>query len=163
MCAVRVAWSKQERDMQASWLVTLVLALPAAAAASPAGDWLVADGSAVVRVAPCDDGAFCGKIAWATEEGVDDHNPDASKRGQNIIGTTILIDMKASGNNRWDGEIYNPQDGKTYSGSIEVVSPDLLRVEGCLLVFCGGENWTRTSGPAASTGRSGNDTTSRSP
>jgi hypothetical protein len=44
-----------------------------------------------------------------------------------------------------------------------VVSPDLLRVEGCLLVFCGGENWTRTSGPAASTGRSGNDTTSRSP
>lgn len=142
--------------MKASWLLMLVLAVPASAAASPAGDWLVADGSAVIRVAPCGDGAFCGKIAWTPEEGVDDHNPDASKRGQNLIGTTILIDMKAAGNNRWDGEIYNPQDGKTYSGSIAVVSPDMLRVEGCLLVFCGGENWTRTSGPPA-TGRSGND------
>jgi uncharacterized protein (DUF2147 family) len=149
--------------MKVSWLVALALVLPAAAAASPAGDWLVADGSAVVRVAPCGQGAFCGKIAWTSDEGTDDHNPDASKRGQNIIGTTILIDMKASGNNRWDGEIYNPQDGKTYSGSIAVVSPDMLRVEGCLLVFCGGENWTRTSGPAASTGRLGNDTTGHSP
>jgi uncharacterized protein (DUF2147 family) len=112
----------------------------------------------VIRVAPCGEGAFCGKIAWTPGEGVDDHNPDASKRGQNIIGTTILIDMKASGNNRWNGQIYNPEDGKTYSGWIEVVSPDILRVEGCLLVFCGGENWTRTSGAAASTAHAGNDT-----
>lgn len=142
--------------MNPSWLVAVVLATPAAAA-SPAGDWLVADGTAVIRVAPCDEGAFCGKIAWTPRDGVDDHNPDASKRAQSIIGTTILIDMKASGNNRWDGEIYNPQDGKTYSGSITVVSPDLLRVEGCLLVFCGGENWTRTSTPAPVTGRSGGE------
>jgi uncharacterized protein (DUF2147 family) len=144
--------------MKPCWVVALVLAMPAAAAASPAGDWLVADGTAVIRVAPCGEGTYCGTIAWAPEEGVDDHNPDASKRGHSIIGTTILIDMKASGNNRWDGEIYNPQDGKTYSGSIAVGSPDMLRVEGCLLVFCGGENWTRISSPAASTGRSGNDT-----
>jgi uncharacterized protein (DUF2147 family) len=144
--------------MKASWLVALLWAVPAAAASTPAGDWLVADGTAVIRVAPCGEGAFCGKIAWTPGEGVDDHNPDASKRGQNIIGTTILIDMKAAGNNRWNGEIYNPEDGKTYSGSIVVVGPDILRVEGCLLVFCGGENWTRTSGAAASTAHAGNDT-----
>jgi uncharacterized protein (DUF2147 family) len=152
----RFEWTKQEQDMRPFWLVGLALAMPAAASASPAGDWLVADGTAVIRVAPCGQGAYCGKIAWAPKDGVDDHNPDASKRGRSIIGTTILVDMKPSGNNRWEGEIYNPEDGKTYSGSIAVVSPDMLRVEGCLLVFCGGENWTRTSTPPASTGRSGN-------
>jgi len=142
--------------MNPFWLVAVALAAPAAAA-SPAGDWLVADGTAVIRVAPCNERAFCGKIAWTPGEGVDDHNPDTSKRAQSIIGTTILIHMKASGNNRWDGEIYNPQDGKTYSGSITVISPDLLRVEGCLLVFCGAENWTRTSTAAAVMGRSGGE------
>ena len=51
--------------------------------------------------------------------------------------------MKPARGERWDGEIYNPENGKTYSGHIILLNADLLRIEGCVLFFCGGENWTR--------------------
>jgi len=132
--------------MAKSWLVATALTVIAAPAlaASPEGDWLVAEGTAVIRVAPCGD-AYCGKIAWTPGPGTDEHNPDPAKRDQSMVGTTIIIDMKPAGNNRWEGSMYNPENGKTYSGHIAMMSADVLRVEGCLLVFCGGENWTRTA------------------
>lgn len=104
------------------------------AAAGIEGDWLVAEGTAVIRIAACQDN-LCGKLAWTPA-------PDA---GQGLIGTTILIDLKPAGNQRWDGQIYNPEDGKTYTGHVTLLNPNVLQVQGCLLVFCGGENWTRTS------------------
>jgi uncharacterized protein (DUF2147 family) len=113
-----------------------------AAAQSPAGSWLVADKTAVIRIAPCGQ-AFCGTIAWTSQPGTDENNPDPARRNQPIVGTQILLAMKPVRVDRWDGEIYNPENGKTYSGRIILLGPDTLRVEGCLLVFCGGENWTR--------------------
>jgi len=131
--------------------------------ASPAGDWLVAEGLSVMRVAPCGD-AFCGKIAWTPGPGNDQNNPDPAKRNQPMVGTTILIGMKPAGNNKWQGEIYNPQDGKTYSGSITLLTPDILQIEGCVLkILCGGENWTRTGADPATVPRSSGETSSMRP
>ena len=129
--------------MRKCWLACVVLALGGgpAAAADPTGDWVVADKSAIIRVAPCGQ-AFCGTVAWTAKPGIDENNPDPSKRAHSIVGTQILIDMKPA-SNRWEGSIYNPENGKTYSGNITLREPDVLRVEGCLLIFCGGENWTR--------------------
>jgi uncharacterized protein (DUF2147 family) len=130
--------------MGKAWCVAAVLALTGgpALAADPGGNWLVADNTAVVRIAPCAD-AYCGTIAWTSQPGTDEHNPDPSRRDRPIVGTQILLGMKPAGGNRWDGEIYNPENGKTYSGHIVLLSPDRLRIEGCLLFFCGGETWTR--------------------
>jgi uncharacterized protein (DUF2147 family) len=127
--------------------MALALTGAPALAADPSGNWLVADKTAVIRIAPCAE-AYCGTIAWTSQPGTDEHNPDPSKRDRPIEGTQILLAMKPAGGNRWDGEIYNPENGKTYSGHIILVNPDLLRVEGCLLFFCGGENWTRSRGSA---------------
>ena len=107
------------------------------------GNWLVKDQTAVIRIAPCAD-ALCGTIAWTSQPGLDENNPDPGKRDRPIVGTQIIVGMKPAGGNRWDGEIYNPENGKTYSGHIILLSPDVLRIEGCLLIFCGGENWTRS-------------------
>lgn len=125
--------------------MAMVLALIGgpALAADPSGNWLVADKTAVIRIAPCAE-AYCGTIAWTSQPGTDEHNPDPSKRDRPIEGTQILLGMKPARANRWDGQIYNPENGKTYSGHIILVNPDLLRIEGCLLFFCGGENWTRS-------------------
>ena len=57
---------------------------------------------------------------------------------------SFVTSMKPAGGDRWDGQIYNPENGKTYTGHISLKSPDVLRVEGCLLFFCGGEDWTRS-------------------
>lgn len=137
-------------------LAATLATIPAtwALAASPAGDWLVAGRNAVVRIAPCND-AWCGKLSWTLTPGQDEHNPDAAKRNEQILGTTILIDMKPNGANRWDGQIYNPENGKTYTGHIVMLGPNRLRVEGCLLgILCGGEDWTRVNSPPASSSSS---------
>jgi uncharacterized protein (DUF2147 family) len=118
---------------------------PALAAADPTGEWLVADGTARVRIAPCN-GALWGVIAWTKEPGgTDENNPDPAKRGRPIIGLPILLNMKKASSNRWDGLVYNAENGKTYSSNISLASSNVLKIQGCVFggLFCGGEDWTR--------------------
>lgn len=123
--------------------LTLTLISSRAFAADPTGDWLVADKTAVIRVQPC--GAeYCGNIAWTIKPGLDEKNPDPAKRSRPMVGVQILMNMKAAGANRWDGRIYNAQDGKIYTGNIQLVSTNVLKIEGCVMGFlCSGENWAR--------------------
>ena len=121
---------------------TASLAGPAAAA-TPTGEWLVADGTARIRIEPCAD-ALWGVIAWTQEPGKDENNPDPAKRDRSVLGMPILLHMKQAEPNRWEGEVYNAENGKTYASRISLVKDDVLRIEGCMLgIFCGGENWTR--------------------
>jgi uncharacterized protein (DUF2147 family) len=53
--------------------------------------------------------------------------------------------MHASGPNKWSGEIYNADDGKSYHSNISLSGADALRVEGCVGPLCGGETWTRAA------------------
>lgn len=123
------------------------------AAVDPRGDWLVHDGTAVIHIDGCTDvrDALCGVIAWTkTPGGFDKNNPDPTKRDTPILGLPILSTMKpSSSGGRWDGEVYNAENGKTYTAYIELKSPDVLRIEGCVLggLLCGGEDWTRTELP----------------
>ena len=111
----------------------------------PKGDWLVADKTAVIRVAACGE-ALCGTVVWTKSPGrVDENNPDPAKRSRPIVGLPILLEMKPSSDGRWSGEVYNAENGKIYTSHIWLKSEDVLRIEGCFLGFlCGGEDWTRT-------------------
>ena len=135
-----------------------VAAAPAAAPApDPKGDWLVNDGTAVIHIAPCPETptipALCGTIAWTKyPPGVDENNPDPKKRDRSIMGMAILIAMKPDKDGRYEGEIYNAENGKTYQGRIYLKGADVLRIEGCVFGFlCGGEDWTRTKLETATT------------
>jgi hypothetical protein len=56
----------------------------------------------------------------------------------------ILLDMAPTQPNKWEGKVYNSQNGKTYSANISLSDPNTLRIQGCVFGFlCGGENWTR--------------------
>ena len=130
--------------MQKSWFAALALiGLSGPALANDAlGTWLVEEKSAVIKVESCEPG-LCGLIGWAQTPGADRNNPDPAKRSRNIVGMQIFS-MKPAGQNRWEGEIYNAKDGKTYSGRVALTGPNSLRIEGCVLGFlCGGETWTR--------------------
>ncbi|BDV32945.1 hypothetical protein SS37A_04740 [Methylocystis iwaonis] len=60
----------------------------------------------------------------------------------------ILRSAAKTGPNSWKGDLYNPEDGKTYTGKITLDSPDQLTLSGCLVAFlCQSETWTRISGP----------------
>src|SRR3984957_8696656 len=130
----------------------LVAGLVPALAADPTGDWKVADGVANIRVAECN-GDMWGVVAWEkTPGGRDTNNPDASKRSRPTLGMPILIDMKKKpGVDQWEGQVYNAKDGQSYSSTIKPVGSDQLEIQGCVLGFlCGGETWTRVSGPIPS-------------
>jgi uncharacterized protein (DUF2147 family) len=46
--------------------------------------------------------------------------------------------------NQWKGDLFNPENGKTYSGTITLNSPKQLTLTGCLIAFlCQSETWTK--------------------
>lgn len=60
----------------------------------------------------------------------------------------ILRNAAKTGANSWKGDLFNPEDGKTYTGTITYDSTDKLTLSGCLVAFlCQSETWTRLSGP----------------
>jgi uncharacterized protein (DUF2147 family) len=122
--------------------VAVLQAVPAHAA-GPVGEWLVAEKTAHIRIADCE-GTLWGVVAWEADPGLDAKNPDPAKRTRPTLGMAVLLGMRSTGPNRWNGAIYNSENGKTYSGGVSMVSDDVLRVRGCILGFlCGGESWMR--------------------
>jgi uncharacterized protein (DUF2147 family) len=99
-------------------------------------------------------GKFYGKIFWVknpTKNGkpkTDINNPDASKRNDPIVGLVILKGFKFDGDDEWkDGDIYDPQSGKTYSSYIYLSNINTLKVRGYigLSLFGRTETWTRVN------------------
>src|SRR5215813_2737 len=135
------------RSISAIWAATFLLTSYAAAAEpQPTGEWRTADGRANVRIDDCD-GILWGIISWEKEPGgVDSYNPDPAGRNRPTLGLHILLAMKPTKPGLWQGEVYNPENGKTYDSRMSLNAPDVLRIEGCVLGFlCGGENWTRVT------------------
>lgn len=135
-------------------LMVLLAAAPvqAQSAASPDGIWLTQAGDAKVRVSRCGAG-ICGVVVWLKEPidpltgkpQVDDKNPNPALTRRPIIGLSLFSGMRPFGPNRWSGQIYNADDGKTYASNISVEGPGTLKVEGCVGTLCGGEEWSRSS------------------
>jgi uncharacterized protein (DUF2147 family) len=125
-------------------LLFVLIASPAFAA-TPKGDWLVEDQDAIIRIDSCGS-ALCGTVVWTKKQGgLDENNPDAAKRNRPIMGLQLLLGMKPASDGRWEGDVYNPENGKTYASRMWLKSDDTLRIEGCVLGFlCGGQDWTRT-------------------
>lgn len=78
-----------------------------------------------------------GKIVWIKEPNengkprMDKENPDVKLRTRPLVGLTNLKNFKASGKGTWDdGEVYDPNNGKTYSCKMTLVSPTQLDIRG---------------------------------
>jgi uncharacterized protein (DUF2147 family) len=135
-------------------LAFATMTLRPAIAADPNGTWLTEAGTSRIRIADCG-GALCGNIVWMKEPidpetgkpRADKNNPEASKRSRPLMGVTIVIGMKPSGADKWSGQVYNAEDGKTYSGSITMVNASALKLEGCALagLICKAQTWTRVN------------------
>ena len=97
---------------------------------------------------------YYGKIIWLknpTENGkqrTDANNPDKAKRNNPIVGLIILTGFKFDGDDEWkNGDIYDPESGKTYSSYIYLKDNNTLKVRGYVGVSLFGrtETWTRTN------------------
>ena len=111
--------------------------------ALPASGWSPT-ASHKIKIVDCG-GHLWGVVAWeARPGGTDKEIPTPSLRSRPTLGMPILLDMTPTKPNKWEGNVYNSQNGKTYSASITLSDPNTLRIQGCVLGFlCGGESWTR--------------------
>ncbi len=135
-------------------LATLLLTFPLAgpALADLQGIWAMSDGKVTVKVDDCG-GNLCARIVDLKEpiskiDGkpkVDRENPDPTKRNRPLIGLSILIGMKPTGDNFWKGAIYNPDDGKTYSATVRYDGRS-IKVKGCVAgVLCKTNTFVRSN------------------
>jgi len=119
------------------------LSLPASAQDAN-GTWLTASGETRVRIAPCG-GSICGTIVWVKNPAKDEQNPNAALKARNVVGIN-MIQMKAAGDKKWSGTLYNCTDGKTYSGSMTMSGANSLSLSGCVAgIFCRSQTWTRVN------------------
>ena len=120
-----------------------------AADPSPIGDWRVKEGYANIRIDNCS-GKLWGIVAWEKKPGgLDTENPDLAKKGRPTLGIPVLMGLAQKGPNKWQGEIYNSQNGKMYSANVSLADENTLDLEGCLFTdfLCLTQKWTRVKTP----------------
>jgi len=124
------------------------------------GYWLAPD--SIFAIKNCD-GALCAEIVQIfVAEGVDpksiidSNNIDPELQSRPLIGINILEGFNGefdSKNTLKGGRIYNPRDGKSYKSKLRLLDNGNLRVEGCVLFICDGDEWqplTVTTNPDGS-------------
>jgi uncharacterized protein (DUF2147 family) len=135
----------------------LGLASGAAGSAAHAGDgpygvWQMSNGKVTVKVSDCG-GKLCATIVGLKnpiskidgKPKVDRENPDPALRKRPVIGLSILIGMKPSGEGKWSGAIYNPDDGNTYSATMKL-DGGTMKVKGCVVgVLCKTNDFVRVN------------------
>jgi len=131
-----------------------LVAIAPALAADPFGMWLTEDKKGKVHIVNCG-GALCGNLVWIQEPldpdtnkpKLDKHNVDASKQERPLLGIPIVLNMKPSGANKWEGQVYNAEDGNTYSGSFTMSGANSAQLKGCVLggLICKAQTWTRAN------------------
>ena len=98
------------------------------------GTWLRDTGASRVRFAKCGE-AMCGTLAWLKDTS-----------GPAKVGQRIFYDMKPSSEGKWSGSAFNPEDGKTYSGTMTLAG-DKLTTSGCVMggLICRSVTWNRAN------------------
>ena len=118
--------------------------------ASMAGIWLTRGSRSQIEIAPCGE-TLCGSIVWLPPESDggpstarDDKNRDPALRDRLLLSLEIMAGFRPAGANQWsEGEIYNPDDGRTYEPTFTLREDGQLEVEACILFICQSEVWQR--------------------
>jgi uncharacterized protein (DUF2147 family) len=125
----------------------------AAEGAVIAGSWATPGFGSIVELRPCasEPTTLCGRIVWLwqpnDEQGrprLDRNNPERTARARPLLGLEIVRGLRAAAPGVWDdGAIYNPDDGRTYTGDVRARG-GVLELRGCALrVFCETQTWRR--------------------
>lgn len=112
----------------------LLAGVSGAAAQEVVGTWERDTGASRVRFSKCGE-ALCGSLSWLKDT-----------NGPAKVGQRIFYDMKPNGANKWSGSAFNPEDGKTYSGTM-TLSGNMLTTAGCVMggLICRSVKWNRSN------------------
>jgi uncharacterized protein (DUF2147 family) len=116
-----------------------------AAAEDAIGTWRDTETGGILSVNACT-GGVCVKVLTPSKgRETDTNNPNPALKGRSMAGVEIMTGAAQDGNDRWKGNLYNSEDGKTYSGWLIVKSKDEVKLEGCILggLICKSHLWQR--------------------
>jgi uncharacterized protein (DUF2147 family) len=116
------------------------------------GVWLNEDGDGWIELT-IENGELVGRIAGSPQDPenrnpprLDDKNPEPALRSRALLGLTILTGFRRDAAGRWvGGQIYDPNSGKTYRGTITVIDANVLDLRGYVGISLFGrtETWRR--------------------
>ena len=125
--------------------IFLLLMVPWVSANADAivGDWVLPDGTAIVRMAKQADGSYSGEVAsvirpeFAVFDGygtlgeprTDVNNPKKGLRSRPVVGMALTSGLEYDGE-QWQGKIYDPVSGKTYSCTLSLLPSGHIKVRG---------------------------------
>jgi uncharacterized protein (DUF2147 family) len=137
-----------------SAMMLALLATAPARAADPVGTWLTGDKKGKVKIVNCG-GAICGTLSWLAEPNdpethqpkTDKYNKDTGKQSRPLLGVAIVLGMKPAGDDKWQGQVYNAEDGGTYTGSFTMTGANTANLKGCVMggLLCKSQTWTRSN------------------
>ena len=127
-------------------ILALMLAAISLGAAPPPGSplegsWRNPKGTVEVRIGPCGQ-ALCGTVVTAAPSAI----ADARDSGfPTLVGMQILQGYRPAGRSRWQGTVFVPDMGRSFSSHIVMVDTDHVLVSGCLLggFLCKSQLWRR--------------------
>jgi uncharacterized protein (DUF2147 family) len=118
------------------------------------GKWLSSKKKNQVQIYKQGD-KYYGRLVWMAEPidpltkmpKVDRRNPDEKLRMRPVLNLPIITSLSYKGGNVWaDGQIYNPEDGKTYGCELTLQDANTLNLHGYMfgMSFLGRTSvWTR--------------------
>ncbi len=153
------------RALTAALLAASLLASPVFAQTPPQaaeGVWVMDDDSARIKIAPCasQPARLCGTIVSIKPRPPSEKakaraqaQPKAKTKdgrppptAESMIGTTIMVGFKPNGPGKWNGGRFEfPGSDMKVNATLAINKDGTLRVQGCVLVMCGGQNWKRAA------------------
>ena len=119
------------------------------------GIWIDHTGRGAVEFTRCGQ-SLCGNLVWIEKPNdpqgrpfLYGNNPDTKLRSRPICGLPIIGNAKSVEASTFDGGwIYNPEDGKSYTVEVKLISPNIATVTGYLGMKFLGQTFTWKRAPA---------------
>ena len=133
--------------LAASAIAAAALAAPAFAG-DPTGLWQTPTNGGQVRISRCGQ-ALCGVLVTSERLRSNPDIRDAENSNRSLRTRSMrnlpLLNGFTGGPAEWrGGTVYNPEDGRTYSGTITMQGDNTLRLRGCVIApLCKTQTWTR--------------------
>ena len=130
--------------MPATILIAMMIAQPATAP-TIVGRWINPRQSVIINLAPCGN-ALCGIVEWASDKA----KADARRGTRQLVGTSLLTDLREKKPGLWRGRLFVPDQNLRAAAQITPVGDNQLKVAGCALAgkLCKSQLWTRIDAAA---------------
>ncbi|RYE11436.1 MAG: DUF2147 domain-containing protein [Hyphomicrobiales bacterium] len=99
-----------------------------AASATPVGSWQVTTGEARYKITACgDDGELCAKLIWLRDDQRTDENLA-------VLNKYVVQGAERATENKWEGNVLF--EGRSYDGTMTLVSKNYMTLKGCSGILC---------------------------